>query len=93
MEDMIKYMRQLVDAEWTLDTLGIFDFKEKKAQNESIAIAEAKIEEAKKDIRSARENYKNEIPGIDVKLKIAEIQIRKSVEKDIQLPEEPKKPE
>jgi len=93
MEEMIKYMRQLVDAEWTLESLGLFDFKEKKAQNASIAVAEAKIEEARREIKSAREAYKNDIPGIDVKMKLAEIQIRKSVEKDIALPEEPQRPD
>ncbi|MBR5179922.1 MAG: hypothetical protein IKW90_14135 [Lachnospiraceae bacterium] len=93
MEEMIKYMRQLVDAEWTLESLGLFDFKGKKAQNASIAMAEAKIAETKKEIRTIRETYKNEIPSIDIQMKTEEVKIRKSIEKDYELPEEPKKPE
>ena len=93
MEEMIKYMKQLVDAEWTLESLGLFDFKGKKAQNASIAMAEAKIAETKKEIRTIRENYKNEIPSIDIQMKTEEVKIKKSIEKDFELPEEPKKPE
>ena len=34
-----------------------------------------------------------QFPGIDIQMKTEEVKIRKSIEKDFELPEEPKKPE
>lgn len=87
-----QYIKIKTDAETALDSLGFFNFAEKKEQKAIINDAMTKIEQANARIKAAKDLYDSELADAIQKAQAQKAAITEQVEKEYTLPTRPALP-